>query len=360
MSFASLTLPEHLLRPSALKPKYRPDGYLDALDRETLWYDAIWDAGRLYLVCPPLRGLRKHIRRARFRGDGAPLSFKRVRRYKRHDVVELKAETCPRQLTVYLGDWRGESAVNAADHARFSGKNTLFYVSQNNDLHWIVDHARFHQHHHGLEALIVMDNASTAYGAADIETALAPLGLDVLVLEAPFKYGPVGLPPYRRLEKFMQTALFNVLRLRYLAACRAVLSVDIDELVIGPGSVFDAVCAGTLGFAQIKGAWALPAPGSAGPYTHGDHTFVANPPEICPPKWCMSPRSKLWGWSWDVHGIERLPLLHGRTLEGFRFAHCRAVTTGWKKQKRLLAPEGAVEDAQVRAALGAAGLLRPS
>ncbi|MCJ7872854.1 hypothetical protein [Phaeobacter sp. J2-8] len=42
--FASLTLPDHMKRDTVLAVKSQPEGYLDALDRETLWYDAIWSA----------------------------------------------------------------------------------------------------------------------------------------------------------------------------------------------------------------------------------------------------------------------------------------------------------------------------
>lgn len=351
--FASLRLPPEMLRASLLSPKYHTDGYLEALDRETLWYDAIWRAGLLYLVCPPLGRWRRAMRKARFRGDGVPLGIKALYRYKRHEVLVLSAPTYPSRLSVYLGDWRGESAVSPAEPERFAGRDTLFYVSRNNALHWIVDHARLHQRLHGLEAMIVMDNGSDAYDLDEIEAALAPLGLQVLVLDAPFKYGPVGKPPYRRMEKFMQTALFNVLRLRFLGAARAILSCDVDEVVLTEGrSVFDAARSSRLGFVQIGGQWHSPAPGTDGPYLHADHLWVKDPAETCPPKWCLRPDGVLGGWSWDVHGIERLPMLHGLTLKDMRFAHCRAVNTGWKRQTRLRAWEGTVRDPLAARCLG--------
>lgn len=350
MSFSALRLPPEMARDSLLAPKYRTEGYLEALDRETLWYDAVWRAGTLHLVCPPLGRWRGALRRARFRGDGVPLKVLRLRRYKRHEVLELAAPARPERLSVYLEGWRGESAVSPATPERFAGRNAMFYVSRDNDLRWLVDHARFHRALHGAEALIVMDNGSESYDRAEIAAALAPTGLDVLVLDAPFKYGPVGKPPYRRLEKFMQTALFNVLRLRYLGAARAILSCDVDELVLTEGgAIFDAARASRLGFVQIAGRWHSPPPGVEGPVRHADHLRVKDPPETCPPKWCLRPDGPLGGWSWDVHGIERLPLLHARTVPGFRFAHCRGVSTGWKKRGRLSAWEGTVEDPLAKA-----------
>jgi hypothetical protein len=53
-----------LSRQSRLKPQYRPEGYEDALDRETLWYDAIWSQGCVHLVCPPFNNLAPMLRGA--------------------------------------------------------------------------------------------------------------------------------------------------------------------------------------------------------------------------------------------------------------------------------------------------------
>jgi len=355
LSFATLRLPPDMARGTLLDPKFHTEGYLDALDTETLWYDAVWRDGVLHLVCPPLERWRGALRKGRFRGDGVPLKVRRLRRYKRHEVLELSAPRCPERLSVYLEDWRGESAVSPTAPERFAGRNAMFYVSRDNDLRWLVDHARYHRDRHGAEALIVMDNASEAYGREEIAAALAPVGLDVLVLDAPFKYGPVGKPPYRRQEKFMQTALFNVLRLRFLGAARAVLCVDVDEMVLSEGgSVFDAAVASRLGFVQIAGRWHSPAPGTSGPHLHADHLWVDVPPKPCPPKWCLRPDGPLGGFSWDVHGLERLPLLHGMTARGFRFAHCRGVSTGWKKQGRLKVPKDTVRDDLAADCLGTA------
>ncbi|WP_417524250.1 hypothetical protein [Marinovum sp.] len=344
-------------RSSVLAEKYQPEGYLDALDRETLWYDAIWSKGRLYLVCPPLNNFRQAFRKAVFRGDDTPLRFRRLRRYARHEVAELDAPDCPSQLSVMLQGWTGTSGVSRAAPEHFAGLNTAFVMSRNNPIDWLVTHARYHRDAHGLEALIVMDNGSTDYALDDLRAALGALGLKRLeVLEVPFKYGPVGKKPYRRTEKFMQTALFNVLRLRFLGQARAVLNCDVDELIVTRGnSVFDAACASRLGFVQVAGHWVYPAPGAEGPFTHADHSHTASPPKPCPPKWCLVPGGRLGGFSWDVHGLERLPFLRRRTHGDLSFLHCRSLTTGWKSLKRDEVPEDTVPDPE--AAIAAAVLL---
>jgi hypothetical protein len=178
-----------------------------------------------------------------------------------------------------------------------------------------------------------LDNGSTRYSTDDVTAALAPLNLArVVVADAPWKYGPRGEKPHRNTEKYMQTALENVARLRFLRQARAVLNCDIDELVasLDGTNVFDAAVSSRLGLVQIAAGWRLPQPGSQGPYRHVDHTFTHNPPRRCSPKWCIHPAGWVGDFSWDVHGIERLPFLHRRTHPGLELLHCRAISTGWK------------------------------
>ena len=158
MSFATLTLPDDLRRDSIVDVRYHTEGYLQALDRETLWYDALWTGGRVCLVGPRLNNLLAPFRAARFALDGQPVRLARLRRYKRHYVAELRAARAPQRVSVQIGGWRGESAVNATEPAGFARLNTLFMLQKDNDLHWIVDHARFHQKVHGLQAVFFLDN----------------------------------------------------------------------------------------------------------------------------------------------------------------------------------------------------------
>lgn len=353
-AFHPLSLPEHLRRDSVLKPQFRPKGYLDALDRETLWYDAFWRDGKVTVVGPPLNNLRAGFRRAEFALDGTPAKLWRMRRYKRHFVAQVLAEEVPKRIAVTLDGWTGDSAVAADGSALFAGLNTAFYVNRNNDLHWMRDHAAWHVQEHGMQGLIVVDNGSDAYAPKDIRAALKPVGLRrVLVLPAPFKYGPVGLKPFRRTEKYMQTALFNVLRMRFLGQAAGVLNCDIDELVVRRGGrgVFEAAQDSRIGFVQIGGIWVYGPPGSDGPCPHRAHVHAHQPPRPAPPKFCIAPSGPLGRSSWDIHGIERLPFLRQRLHPEFFFLHCRGVSTGWKGAGRLRMPEDTAPHDEAAAAL---------
>lgn len=352
--FNPVTLPADLRRDSILQAKFRPEGYLEALDRETLWYDAFWSEGRVTVIGPPLNNLRSAFRQAEFRLDGKPVKLWRMRRYKRHFVAQFLAETAPATISVTLQGWTGEGAVARAAPGLFDGLNTALYVNKNNDLTWLRDHAAWHKQEHGLQAVAVVDNNSSAYASEDIAAALAPVGLErVEVLQAPFKYGPMGLKPYRRTEKYMQTALFNVMRLRFFGKARAVLSCDVDELILrrGEQGVFDAALASRIGLVQVPGIWVYAAADSTGPWRHRDHLFSHRPPRTSPPKFCVVPSGPLGGCSWDIHGFERLPFLRSRVHKDFVFMHCRGVSTAWKSAGRLTMPQDTEVNAEVAAAM---------
>ncbi|SIS69600.1 hypothetical protein SAMN05421759_102434 [Roseivivax lentus] len=352
MEFARLAFPPHLRRSSILKARHRPEGYDDAFDADTFWYDAIWARGRVHLVCPPFNNLKPAVLGARYRLDGAPARLLRHRAYKRHAVLELDARARPARIDVTIGDWTGDSAVHAAGLPGIDGARVHFYINKDNDLRWMADHARFTSARHGLDAVVVIDNGSTRYAPAEIAATLEGQGVRALVFEAPYRYGPIGLPPFRRTEKYLQTALFNALRLRGLDRAGAVLNCDLDELVLGPQSVFEATRAARLKFLQIRGQWMTPPPGKAPPFTHADHVFHHDPPKPCPTKWCLDPSGPLGRFSWDIHGFERLGVLHNFPARGFRFLHCRGVSTAWKGQGRLKVPEKTRHDPEAAAVLG--------
>ncbi|QFS82112.1 hypothetical protein FIU97_04910 [Roseivivax sp. THAF40] len=353
MQFARLAFPPHLRRASILKAKYRPEGYDDGFDADTFWYDAIWARGRVHLVCPPLNNLKSVVLGAEYRLDGSPARIRRKRSYKRHTVLELDAPQTPERISVQIGDWTGESAVSAAGLPGIDGARVHFYINKDNDLRWMADHARFTKARHGLDAVMVIDNGSTRYGPDEIAETLRGQGVTPLVFSAPYPYGPVGLPPFRRTEKYLQTALFNALRLRGLDRAGAVLNCDLDELVLGADSVFEAARASRLKFLQIRGQWMTPPPGGQPPFSHADHVFRHDPPKPCPTKWCLDPSGPLGRFSWDIHGFERLGLLHNLPARDFRFLHCRGVSTAWKGKRRLKVPDDIVRDPEAAAILGA-------
>ena len=350
MQFHRLAFPEHLRRHSKLPEAYRPETYADGFDADTFWYDAIWRKGVVHLVCPPLNNLRALVLGGEFRLDGEPAQIARERRYKRHTVLELAAPRAPDRIDVTLAGWTGETLVHEAGLPGLDGKRVHFCINKDNDLEWIAEHARLTKAGHGLDAVAVIDNGSTRYGTGEIAETLRAVGVEPYVFDAPYRYGPVGLKPYRRTEKYLQTALFNALRLRGLDRAGGILNLDIDEIAIGQGSLFDAARSSKLGFVQIAGEWMSPPPGAEPPFRHEDHIHRFDPPRPSPPKWCLDPSGPLGGFSWDIHGLERLPFLHRFAAKGVWFLHCRGVNTNWKNKGRLKTPENTAPDREAEAA----------
>jgi hypothetical protein len=297
------------------------------------------------------------MRRAVFRVDGETVRA-RFRTFYRHEYIHLAAKGPRARVSVTLGDWTGETGVSADESAEFAGLNTLMMHSKNNDLDWIRDTVRFHVHHHGLQGVLLSDNGSTRYGTGDLAEAIRQGGATtVRVLSAPMPFGPRGKRPYANTELYLQTMLVNTHRLRFLRKARAVLSCDVDELVMSDrGSIFDQAVQSPLGFVRFKGDWRYMAPHTDHAPRHGAHRFGKPDEARCPTKWCLVPGGPMGRFCWSTHSLERMPLDALFISRQARFAHCRAITTGWKSMGRLETPEGTTPDTELAKALDDAGL----
>ncbi len=322
-----------LRRDIPVPESHRPEGYAAAFDATTLWYDAIAGTDRTWLVCPKLLNFEDLLRGVMMRIDGAPAPILRIRGYRRHDIVELGGTGA--ELALEAGAHGFTCPISPPQTDRFAGLNTHVAISKDNDPIWLTDFARFHIQHHGLEAMLLFDNGSTTTSLEEIEAALRATGLrEVAVVPAPFPYGPRGKPPYARRTKFLQTALLNIARLRFLGCARAVLQCDIDELVWSEGaSIFDRAAKSRLGLVRFAGLWHSPPEGSAAPFRHRDHICERAKNPASPTKYAIRPDSLLGRQSWDVHDIEGLPTPLSITRHA-GYLHCRGISTDWKGNNR--------------------------
>ena len=332
---ASIVLPESLgLRRDRIVPaKLCGEGFDAGYDFRTLVYDAVAAPGEgVRLYCPKLLNFEALLRAADIRLDGVAVRPGRVQRSERYDVVELPGPAGI--LTIGVDSWRGEVAVSPLEREDFAGRNCLVTLSRNNDLRWILDWAAFHVREHGGEAVLLFDNASTLYGAAEIEAALA--GVDglraVRVVPVSFVYGPQASKRMKFRANFLQAGLLNLARFRFLADARAVLQCDVDELVLreGSASIFDATVASRTGFLRFAGEWRYPDPASEAMPLHRDHVHRTPEPRSCPPKYCIVPGGPMRAKSWATHGLHGV--LFGRRFVSneFRFLHCFGISDFWK------------------------------
>jgi len=354
VALAGLRLPDTgILRDHTRPPDRRTEHYLDRYDRQTLFYDCVYlEAEQGYLFTAP-RFLNFWAPfRSGLRRDGKPV--RRLRRVKwlRCEQVFLPG---PRgALTVEMDGITYPLAPREGLAPEFTGMNALVAVSKNNHLDWIADWAAFHVTDHAAEAVAIFDNGSDAYSLQDLADALAAVpGLKrAVVYSAPFPYGPADKSGrFDVSPRFFQSAMLNLARRDALARTRAVLSIDIDELVSGPegASVFDAAVKNAVGMITIQGRWVYPDPATDRPVPQREHGFRAEPDKKCNRKWCATPggaMSRLFGWA--VHQIGGIAQNLFTNQTAFRLNHCRGCSTGWKAT-RFQFPDPLVPDEALRA-----------
>ncbi len=338
-------------RPIRVPEEDRSDGFEDAYDFDTLWYDAVRIGRDVRLICPRLYTLRPLL--DRLQADGAHLKAPRVQGFRRHDIARLKVPDGAHRLSLQRGNWHAESGISPDGAAHFQGLNASLHMNRNNRLEWIDAWARFHIAEHGLEAMLILDNASTDYPPEAILDALSASGLKrAVVLKVPQSYGPTRRKHGRRGGKFLQPAMLNLARLRFLRTARAVLNADLDELVWSRGgAVFDAAAQSLLGLVMFAGEWRMPIPRVEPPYTYRQHVHVRPGNWPCPTKYCICPGGALRWAGWDVHRLESLVPIALPPRKDFGYWHCRGITTDWKGYGRLGPGDTGEKDASTAAVL---------
>ncbi len=351
---AGYRLPEDgaLRRDYTRPPERRSDYYIEAYDDRTVFYDCVRldrEGGYLF-TAPRFLNLWQPFRDG-LRIDGKPVGRLRRVKWLRCEQVFLKAPEG--RLTLEIAGETVAIAPRKGLAEDFAGQDALVAVSKNNRLGWIANWARFHAADHGASALALFDNGSTDYTLEALADAVRDSGLKrAVIYSAPFPYGPADKSGrFDVSPRFFQSAMLNLARRDALDRCRAVLSIDIDELVLGPAgkSVFDMAARHPLGMVTIQGSWVFPAETTEGPAPQQAHVWRAVPDRKCNRKWCMAPRgpmSRLFGWA--VHQIGGIAQ-NLFTMQGtFRLAHCRACSTGWKKN-RFRFPEKMERDPELAA-----------
>ena len=387
LNFCKLT-GSGLRRRSKLYPNNPPKDYEAAFDADTLWYDAIQTGNQLQLICPKLNNLTSSVRSAEYWIDNKLTSFLHIRFYYRYDVIFLRASSRRvRQVTIVIGSWRSQTNVAQRQSQLFSGLNTVITTQKDNKLDWIADFLCYYTHHHRLQGAIFMDNGSTLYSPKILHEILRQADLEAtLVVSAPFKHGPIAPPVksgvYR--EKYLQFALLNIVRLRYLSKARAVLNCDIDELVHTPKTtIFDLAVRNPLGLVVLPVIWRYSHPMDPDPTRQAAHRFKPRSrlAESCNTvKYCIAPKGPTsWlPWCWDAHWLSFPDLGSPLVLRLFAhhyvnriinyifkyisfivyrqhtFRHCFSTTTAWKAHRRQPPSGGLVLDAEWQTALDAA------
>lgn len=333
-------------------------------DAETLIYaaQALPARGLLRLHAPRPFNLRGPLVRARYATALGPLPAPRVAVFKRYATLDFPLPSGVDAVQIALpGLWEGAIPVLHANPAPLAGLNVLYTMSQNNDLAWIADWVAYHVRAHGAQAVVIADNASTAYEPGALLAFLSTLpGVRAArVLAVPHRYGPSSAVLSRASAgRFLQSAAANFARDGWLAQARAVLSCDIDEVVIDRDgrSIFDRAVASRWGAVTFPGYWRFPSTAGA---RHADHTLTRpDRAAPCPTKYAIVPDSVLGRRSWMTHGPEGWPRRWFSAAPQVWFAHCHGISTRWKAGRGDEGDAEGVQDPEVAAAWARAGLDR--
>jgi len=347
-------------RDPVLKPDALPDNYAERYDAHTLIYSATYlaHARAIVLVCPKLKNLKILLSLGQFSSDQGSHKLHCIKHHRRHDEVWLQANKRPTRLTLTSHGLEITCTVAEPD-ASMKGEVVLQTVSKDNDLDWIHDWAAHYVRNQGVTHVLLFDNASTRYSAEDItETLRTVPGLSgATTVSVPLPFGPLGTKTPRAKALFLSVGLLNTSRHQFAGNARAVLSCDIDEVLISDsGRLLDEAERAFLGFATatVKPRFADLA--DAQTPTHGDHVHKRLPDKPVKEKWCLLPQGRLRTFVWDSHGVARYQFNWLSMRRGHRFYHCEHLSTHWGRRRGASHGETIVHDPRTAGDLARAGL----
>ncbi len=166
-------------------------------------------------------------------------------------------------------------AATPHDTPLFAGLNTIIAFRWEETPAQVAEWLAFHADQQGLQAALIVNRLDSAGFADDLATALGPTDLRVVSLDCPLPLGKPAMGPENhiylapdapgkdRMEPpaadtwrapLGEGVLFEALKWRYLAAARAVLTLDVTD-VIPPGTpnAFDACVAAADGVVLLAG-----------------------------------------------------------------------------------------------------------
>lgn len=344
----------HSVRRDHIVPeKYRLDGYDETYDFHTIAYDVIWMERQkaLLLVCPKLLNLEELIKSAKITASGHVLKKSRIKRYRRHDEVWISISTRPDDILLEIDTLTLRANVSSQENV-FNGKNVLMTKSKDNDLIWIKDWLSHHCEHQNANAALIFDNGSQNYPLAELEQAMGSAhGLDAhAAIASDFPFGSWKASKLIHRSMFYQAGMLSLTRHRFLHSARAVLPIDVDELVTG-ANVFDAAVKSRLGYITIPGLWRYSQLPLDQTPRHRDHIWRRDPDAVSKEKYCLVPGRRFTDTVWDIHGLRRYMFNKIALRNDTLFLHCEHISNGWKRKRDAGAGETLVRDEQTETTL---------
>lgn len=332
----------------------RSDTYDNRYDFATFIYDAYYDnrAKEVVLICPSLLNFKSLMEQAEIKIDGTAVEIRAIQPLSRGNVVRFSYPTAPPKTISFKHDlFEGTLKINTINTDVFEGKNAVYAISKDNDLSWMQDWLKYYVAEHGANAVVIFDNASTAYSMEELKETLSSVeGIEAVgVVRAWFPFGPGGGGKTNFTSKFLHMTMVELGRRQLLSKARAVLNVDIDELVYSTQgrSIFDATVQSENGYVRFNGQWVyadLPPGGQL--IRHADHKFVRSDglPKVNR-KYCVAPTGPLAGKPWLTH---RIISRKDITDPEFGFWHFRRLTNNWDYNREDFDPKLLVDDNRLK------------
>jgi hypothetical protein len=366
------------------RPANRRPGDFEALfDARTVFYDCFrLTATQVMLIAPPLNrfaGVLDSLSITSLPTEG-PCRYQAEQKFatgfagrQTHTMCRVVVDVPESDISLSVQCRAGSTVLQIKPDSctAFRGRRVLLTLSRNNDLRWICDWMRFHRDLHHADAVLLYDNGSTTYTAASLLEAMKRVSgfKAIAVVEWPYKYGPQGIGRGTWDSAFCQDGALEDARWRFLADAYAVLSCDIDELVLSDaGSVFDRAAGAAEGHVKFSGRWvnaqALNGSKNADQTTprHRDSTLQLLPQSrwqtfrrkdvnLCPAKWAVVPNRCPQAAQWSVHEIVGMRALQLKPGD-MSYRHFRQIGTNWKNNRASHDLSGQMhqEDARLREA----------
>lgn len=330
------------------KPHREPGARINNYDSRTFAYDAFYSLTerKIILVCPKLLNFKRVLQNGTYTTDVGRCQVSSIIDRNKYSEVRLdiigNESAMPNSLSFQYDAINLDCELNTQDISTFHNMRCLIAISKNNHLQWIRDWARHHVERHGTNAVLLIDNESDDYSLRELDNALSSVqGLEChRILHCPFSYGPYSCQHAR----FLQVSMLNLARLRFFQKAAGILSVDVDELVVGKGDItaYELANRSLLGFCTFRGQWVYPPEHISRQPFHSDH-YYENAGEVTGrpyeraslKKFCVNPQKQVGMSPWRVHGspFKLNTLVYTRKI---RYLHCWGITTNWHNNRNTM------------------------
>lgn len=331
-------------------------------DRLTVFYDCFRvSESRVMLIGPPLTSFPGILDSLQVRSIP---SGKQCTHEVRHRVTtrfgnrrvdnlsEIWVDVAAGDTCLHLQTTAGQTTVEIqlAGRDLFRGKRVLFTLSKNNDPQWICDWMRFHRDMQGANAVLLYDNASTAYSVSALHEQMQQVsGFEAIcVVPWPYKYGPRAAGRQVWDYAYNQCGAMEDARWRFLTEAYGVLNCDVDELALShEGNLFDKAAATDTGCLRFTGRWVTQSTSSSEETPrHRESTDQLRPrwrwqgprlkdTNLCPAKWVVVPSRCPAEAHWSVHEIVGRPSAVLKQDDTY-YRHFTRIGTNWKNNRHLI------------------------